>query len=180
MKQRKRTGAGVALVADAFGTTTPASLGQVLVADANNDLVPMALPSGLAHVTGDVSTASGVPVQLLAVDAGAALQLSLYAPIDGFLLIDFAVSPSNLSKASILFQLKLDGVLIPNSDRAVKIPSAADADPHPIAITSRVAVTAGARVVTVEWCTNGGTALILRATAPGYQGASLRAAFSPA
>lgn len=141
-------------------------------------------PSGIDHVTGDVTTASGFPTYVTLnhsnIDA-TPVAVPITAPIDGFLLIDFDSSSSTTAVNTDVgnaFRLLLDGVPITNSDRG-SFASASNADAvFDVSINARVAVLAGLHTVTVEWCaTPGDTARILRGSDAGFEGATLRAEF---
>ncbi len=143
-------------------------------------------PSGIDHVTGDVTTTTFYPTYTPLNHSNAApsaISVAIDAPQDGFILADFdSMSSSDAGAANVgnVFRLLLDGVPIDNTDRGTFIDGADLAGQVlDCSINTRVAVTAGPHTIKVEWAAGGSgfTAQILRGTDPGFEGATLRAMF---
>lgn len=113
-------------------------------------------PGASDATTGTVSTNSGTFTDLLRVNAGAALSVTLVAPVAGFIVASFdamIAHDDGPNKHDVSLQLLLDGVAVVGSN--VVFQSLGDIGP--VSFTRRIAVTAGSRVVKVQWAIDQGT-----------------------
>lgn len=136
--------------------------------------------TGIDRVNGDVTTSSPFPAYVVLNHSDldpTPVSVPVIAPKAGFLLLDFAASGVPTSAGTIggaSFRLLVDGVPVANSDRGAAVMVGTTFD---LSLVERVAVGSGSHVVTVEWSSFDLSAQILRASDPGFEGATLRAEF---